>query len=124
MLAAATLLCAAAFAQAQTVSTIYNFADNGISGANPWYVTLVQGTNGNLYGTTYNGGANLQGTVFNVTTSGQLKNCSTVSAPPPPTAPIPPADSLSALTATSMALPCRVATKAWALFSRSRPPAL
>ncbi len=74
MLAAATLLCTAALAQAQTVTTIYNFADNGISGANPWYVTLVQGTNGNLYGTTYNGGANLQGTVFNVTTSGQLKN--------------------------------------------------
>ncbi len=73
MLAAAALLCAAALAQAQTVTTIYNFADNGISGANPWYVTLVQGTNGNLYGTTYNGGANLQGTVFNVTTSGQLK---------------------------------------------------
>ena len=73
MLAAAALLAAAAVAQAQTVTTIYNFADNGISGANPWYVTLVQGTNGNLYGTTYNGGANLQGTVFNVTTSGQLK---------------------------------------------------
>src|SRR5450755_723457 len=73
MLAAAALLCAAAVAQAQTVTTIYNFADNGISGANPWYVTLVQGTNGNLYGTTYNGGANLQGTVFNVTTTGSQK---------------------------------------------------
>src|ERR1019366_7564538 len=70
-----TMLAAAALrAQAQTVTTIYNLTDNGISGANPWYVTLVQGTNGNLYGTTYNGGANLHGTVFNVTTSGQLKN--------------------------------------------------
>jgi uncharacterized repeat protein (TIGR03803 family) len=73
LLAAAAVLCAAAFAQAQTVSTIYNFADNGASGANPWYVTLVQGTNGNLYGTTYNGGKDLFGTVFNVTDSGSQK---------------------------------------------------
>lgn len=73
MLATAALLCAAALAQAQTVTTIYNFAGNGISGATPWYVTLVQGTNGNLYGTTYNGGKNLFGTVFNVTTSGSEK---------------------------------------------------
>ena len=47
--------------------------DNGTGGTNPWYVTLVQGTNGNLYGTTYNGGAFSQGTVFNVTTSGSQK---------------------------------------------------
>jgi len=57
MLATMAALCAATLAPAQTVTTIYNFAGNGISGATPWYVTLVQGTNGNLYGTTYNGGA-------------------------------------------------------------------
>ena len=73
LLVAALLLCVGAFVQAQTVTTIYNFADNGISGANPWYVTLVQGTNGNLYGTTYNGGVDLAGTIFNVTTSGSQK---------------------------------------------------
>jgi len=73
LLVAALFLCGAALAQAQTVTTIYNFANNGISGANPWYVTLVQGTNGNLYGTTYNGGVNFSGTIFNVTTSGQEK---------------------------------------------------
>ncbi len=73
LLLAAVLFCAAALVQAQTVSTIYNFSGNGISGANPWYVTLVQGTNGNLYGTTYNGGAFSSGTVFNVTTSGSQK---------------------------------------------------
>jgi len=73
VLATAALLCAGAFAQAQTVTTIYNFADNGTSGATPWYVTLVQGTNGNLYGTTYNGGKNALGSIFNVTTSGSQK---------------------------------------------------
>lgn len=72
-LIAAVLFCAAALAQAQTVTDIYNFANNGISGANPWYVTLVQGTNGNLYGTAYNGGAFAAGTVFNITTSGSQK---------------------------------------------------
>jgi uncharacterized repeat protein (TIGR03803 family) len=73
LLAAVAALCATTFAQAQTVTTIYNFGGNGISGANPWYVTLVQGTNGNFYGTTYNGGKNLFGTVFNVTTTGSQK---------------------------------------------------
>ena len=69
---AAVLLCCAAIAPAQTVSTVYNFAGGKTSGANPWYVTLVQGTNGSFYGTTYNGGAKSAGTVFSVTTSGTL----------------------------------------------------
>ena len=73
VLATAAVLWAAALTQAQTVSTIYNFAGNGTSGANPWYVTLVQGTNGNLYGTTYNGGKYSLGTVFNVSTTGSQK---------------------------------------------------
>jgi uncharacterized repeat protein (TIGR03803 family) len=73
VLASAAVLCAGALAEAQTVATIYNFADNGTSGATPWYVTLVQGTNGNLYGTTYNGGKDAVGTIFNVTTSGSQK---------------------------------------------------
>ncbi len=55
---------------AQTVTTLYNFAGGKTSGETPWYVTLVQGTNGSLYGTTYNGGASGVGTVFSVTTSG------------------------------------------------------
>jgi uncharacterized repeat protein (TIGR03803 family) len=70
LLCTLAVLCYVSLGHAQTVSTIYNFADNGISGANPWYVTLVQGTNGNLYGTTYNGGANLLGTVFSISPSG------------------------------------------------------
>jgi uncharacterized repeat protein (TIGR03803 family) len=73
LLATAAVLCAATFAQAQTVSTIYNFTDSATSGANPWYVTLVQGTNGNFYGTTYNGGKTGSGTIFNVSTTGAQK---------------------------------------------------
>jgi hypothetical protein len=40
--AAAVVLCAAAVAGAQTVTTLYNFVGGKKSGANPWYVTLVQ----------------------------------------------------------------------------------
>jgi hypothetical protein len=69
VLALAAVLWAAAFMQAQTVSTIYNFAGNGTSPANPWYVTLVQGTNGNLYGTTCQRRQITTGTVFNVSTT-------------------------------------------------------
>jgi uncharacterized repeat protein (TIGR03803 family) len=67
---AVILLLAAAFAPAQTVTTLYNFAGGKTSGQTPWYVTLVQGTSGALYGTTYNGGASSLGTVFSITTSG------------------------------------------------------
>ena len=70
--AAMVVLCAAAVAGAQTVTTLYNFAGGKTSGANPWYVTLVQGTNGQLYGTSYNGGSKGLGTFFEVTTSGTL----------------------------------------------------
>ncbi len=72
ILAAAFLLCAGAMAGAQTVTTLYSFVGGKTSGANPWYVTLVQGTNGQLYGTTYNGGTKGLGTFFEVTTSGTL----------------------------------------------------
>ncbi len=68
--AALVVLCAGALAGAQTVSTLYNFAGGKTGAANPWYVTLVQGTDGQLYGTTYNGGASSAGTAFKVSTSG------------------------------------------------------
>lgn len=67
---AVIILGAASLASAQTVSTVYNFVGGKTSGAFPWYVTLVQGTNGSLYGTTYYGGATNMGTVFSVTTTG------------------------------------------------------
>lgn len=51
-------------------SLLYSFTD-GNSGANP-YGTLVQGTNGNFYGTTYAGGTNAYGTIFKMTSSGSV----------------------------------------------------
>ena len=42
-------------------------AFNGTNGANPFYETLLTDTAGELFGTTSNGGANSDGTVFEVT---------------------------------------------------------
>jgi uncharacterized repeat protein (TIGR03803 family) len=73
VIVATTFLLGVAMAGAQTVSTLYNFTGTTTDGANPWYVTLVQGTDGALYGTTYNGGSKAMGTVFKVTTTGTIK---------------------------------------------------
>jgi uncharacterized repeat protein (TIGR03803 family) len=59
-----------------TLTTLHSFNDNGSDGYFP-YAALVQGSNGNFYGTTYNGGANYScqngcGTVFKITPSGTL----------------------------------------------------
>ena len=48
------------------MSTLYSFTD-GTSGANP-YGRLLQGANGNFYGTTVQGGTNSYGTLFSMTT--------------------------------------------------------
>jgi uncharacterized repeat protein (TIGR03803 family) len=50
-----------------TTLTVFNSTD----GANP-YAGLVQGTDGNFYGTTSNGGTNDNGTVFSMTSTGVL----------------------------------------------------
>ena len=55
---------------AQTFSTLKSF-DN-TNGANPFYLSLIQGSNGDLYGTTELGGSNGDGTVFKITTAGKL----------------------------------------------------
>ena len=51
-------------------SVLYTFT-NGVDGGFPQYGSLVQDTQGNLYGTTYAGGADGLGTVFKVNQSGQ-----------------------------------------------------
>jgi uncharacterized repeat protein (TIGR03803 family) len=66
------LLCAAtaAVSQAQTFTVLEKF-DGFSDGDNP-FTALVQGTNGDLYGTTENGGASEEGTLFKITPSGTL----------------------------------------------------
>ena len=66
------LLCAATAIPlpAQTFTTLHRF--DGTDGSNP-NAELVQATDGNLYGTTDRGGANVDfGTVFKITPSGTL----------------------------------------------------
>ncbi len=64
-----------------TLTTLYSFCSqtNCTDGSNP-YAGLLQGTNGNFYGTTYYGGANCIyappygcGTVFEITPGGRFK---------------------------------------------------
>jgi uncharacterized repeat protein (TIGR03803 family) len=68
---AVVVLCAATAiaSRAQTLTTLYSFG--GGDGANP-YASLIQATDGNLYGTTINGGVNGGGAVFKITLSGTL----------------------------------------------------
>lgn len=53
-----------------TLTTLYSFS-GGTDGGSP-YTSLFQASDGNLYGTTQNGGANNDGTVFRVSLSGAL----------------------------------------------------
>jgi uncharacterized repeat protein (TIGR03803 family) len=55
---------------AQTFNPLVSF--NGVDGIGPDYGSLIQGADGNFYGTTSNGGANQAGTVFQVTPGGTL----------------------------------------------------
>jgi uncharacterized repeat protein (TIGR03803 family) len=64
------LLMAVAASPAQTFTTLANF-DNA-DGADPYLMSLVQGTDGNFYGTTSDGGASGYGTVFKMTPKGAL----------------------------------------------------
>ena len=55
---------------AQIFKTIATF--DGSNGDSPYLMSLVQGTNGNFYGTTELGGAHGSGTVFKITPGGTL----------------------------------------------------
>jgi len=50
-------------------TSLYSFGSSTNDGANP-YAGLVQGSDGNFYGTTYYGGTNDNGTVFRISPSG------------------------------------------------------
>src|SRR5271170_1330466 len=63
------LLATAVALPAQTLTTLHSF--HGADGSNP-FAGLMQANNGNLYGTTSAGGANGDGTVFQITTNGTL----------------------------------------------------
>ncbi len=65
------LFCAAAAiaSPAQTFTKLVTF--NVTNGAIP-FAPLIQATDGNLYGTTSDGGANMDGTVFKITPEGML----------------------------------------------------
>jgi uncharacterized repeat protein (TIGR03803 family) len=54
-----------------TLTTLYSFCQSGCAGA-PFPFGPIQATNGDFYGTTENGGANGQGTVFKITPGGTL----------------------------------------------------
>jgi len=85
------LLCAmtAIASPAQTFRSLVSF--DGPNGGNP-YAALIQGTDGNFYGTTTSNGANGVGTIFKITPAGTLttlydfcaqKNCTDGSYPYP-----------------------------------------
>jgi uncharacterized repeat protein (TIGR03803 family) len=64
------LVVAALASPAQTFTSLVSLGAN--DGGNPYYMYLVQGLDGNLYGTTSTQGANSGGTVFRMTTAGKL----------------------------------------------------
>ena len=71
---AVLLLCAAltGASSAQTFTKLVDF--NGANGAFPYYMSLQQGADGNLYGTASQGGASGNGTVFKITPNGSQTN--------------------------------------------------
>jgi uncharacterized repeat protein (TIGR03803 family) len=70
--AALLTLCAAAAMglRAQTLTILATF--DGANGAAPYVMSLVQGFDGNLYGTTAKGGTGGNGTVFRISPGGKL----------------------------------------------------
>ncbi len=64
------MMLAASVAPAQTFTSLVDF--NNTNGSSPYYTSLVQARDGNLYGTTEGGGASFDGTVFRLTPAGTL----------------------------------------------------
>ena len=74
------LVCAmtAIASPAQTFTSLVSF--DGPNGGNP-YAALIQGTDGNFYGTTTSNGVNGVGTIFKITPAGTLTTLAAVCAP-------------------------------------------
>jgi uncharacterized repeat protein (TIGR03803 family) len=53
-----------------TLNTLHSFTGN--DGASPYQAPLVEGADGVFYGTTYAGGTNSDGTIFEITSAGAL----------------------------------------------------
>ena len=72
--AACILLLLATSAIAASAATKFKSLMNfdGTDGLRPTYMSVVQGLDGNMYGTTAYGGVNNEGTVFKITPSGTL----------------------------------------------------
>jgi len=77
------MLCAAIASPGETFTVLKEF---GLTdGAQPWHMTLVQGLDGNFYGTTLGGGAQDGGTIFKIALDGTLttihSSCSQTDCP-------------------------------------------
>ena len=64
---------------AGTLTTLHSFT--GADGSEPWSGQLVQATDGNFYGTTFDGGAHGSGTIFEFTPGGVLTVLHSFSGP-------------------------------------------
>jgi uncharacterized repeat protein (TIGR03803 family) len=115
----AVFAAAAPVSLAQTLTTLASFDDT--DGYQP-YVAVVQGVDGNFYGTTAFGGTHGAGAVFRVTPSGNLSTLYDFTGGDDGEYPY--ARSRSVSMATSMAqLQGAAPTNSMAQSSKSRPPA-
>jgi uncharacterized repeat protein (TIGR03803 family) len=67
--------------EAGTLTTLHSFSGSPAEGANP-VAGLVQGSDGNFYGTTALGGTHFRGTVFNIDATGSLTTLDAFSGSP------------------------------------------
>jgi uncharacterized repeat protein (TIGR03803 family) len=66
-------MVASSLLKAQTVNILYNFSASNNDGIYPGYC-LLQGNDGNFYGTTNAGGSNQYSSIFKITPAGNLTN--------------------------------------------------
>src|SRR5258708_2292758 len=65
-----------------SLTTLHSFSGSPHDGANP-VAGLVQGSDGNFYGTTAFGGAHVKGTIFNIDATGSLTTLHSFTGSPP-----------------------------------------